>query len=148
MTGIKVYGRPAPKGSMKCVGRRGRRAHVIVEELGPSIERWRDRLAPACQKLLTAHGGPLAGPLTVEVTFTLARPTTVPLTARPWPSVRNGDVDKLARTILDALQANGVITDDAQVCELTARKCYPDTPGCPDRLDRPGAIIRVYPIGE
>jgi Holliday junction resolvase RusA-like endonuclease len=147
VSGVKVTGPPAPKGSMKCVAKHAPGHHArLVEQLGPAIERWRDRLEPACAILRADQ--PLTGPLTVDVTVTLPRPASAPLAKRPWPAVRNGDIDKLARTILDALTANKVIADDSLVVELTARKCYPDTPGCPDRLDRPGAIIRIYPIGE
>ncbi|WP_167507045.1 MULTISPECIES: RusA family crossover junction endodeoxyribonuclease [unclassified Mesorhizobium] len=40
-----------------------------------------------------------------------------------WP---RGDVDNLAKAILDAMTAAGVWLDDAQVVELTCRKRYGD----------------------
>jgi len=49
--------------------------------------------------------------------------------------------------VLDGLQDAGLFTDDCLVVELPARKTYSDTPGAQDRLERPGAVIRIYPIG-
>jgi hypothetical protein len=50
--------------------------------------------------------------------------------------------------ILDALEDAGIYEDDAQVVELTARKTFRDGPGVlPDVLPRPGARLRLYPIG-
>lgn len=159
---LAVYGDPAPKGSLKCIGQRGR--HQLVEDSARTAP-WRDRVARGARRL-TVSG--LSGPLGLEVTLTVERPVSHYLTrrdpdtglrilsaagrSRPYPTKRSqgmgGDVDKLARVILDALEDAGVYGDDAQVVELTARKTYPDGPGVlPDALVRPGARIRLYPIG-
>ena len=143
---VRVYGTPTPQGSMTCKAK-----HVHKANLQPSNETdlkpWRALVAKAGRALpVTA----LEGPLGVEVTLTVARPKTV---TRDWPSKKanqrgvGGDIDKLARAVLDGLTESGVFGDDSQVVELTARKAYPDTPGAVDRLDRPGAVIRIYPIG-
>lgn len=150
-----VYGRPAPKGSLKCIGRGGR--HQLVED-AKRTKPWRERVAAGARRL-TVSG--LSGPIGLEVTLTVDRPANhygtgrnaarLKASAPAYPARRSvgigGDVDKLARTILDALEDAGTLTDDAQVIELTARKTYPDGPGVlPDSLDRPGARIRIYAI--
>lgn len=161
---ITIPGRAATKGSMKCVGRRGKRAHVLVEShetAGP----WRETVAG----WLTRKGPSVAPgpgqPLAVEVTFTLERPKAHRGTGRnahrikprhvdAYPVGHNtGDVDKLVRLVLDAMQDAGVLPDDAQVCDLTARKRYTTTPDLPaelalldDVLPYPGVRIRLHPL--
>lgn len=138
---VKAHGTPAPKGSMKCVGGKGR--HQLINN-SPAAKAWQDVVAWAGR----LHEGPaLVGPLGVQITVTVERPKSTTVESRPWPHLRTaGDVDKHARTILDGLEQGGVLTDDAQVCEVHARKVYPDTPGVPDALGRPGALIRIYPL--
>lgn len=153
---VRIYGHPAPKGSLKCVGGRGR--HQLVEDserTGP----WLERLTRGVRRLNVSG---LPGPLGVELTATIERPAShygrgrnagrvlpsAPTTpSRRATGGRGGDVDKLARVVLDALEAGGVIVDDAAVVELVARKSYPDGPiVLPDALDRPGVSVRLYPI--
>lgn len=139
---VKVYGDPAPKGSLKCVGRNGR--HQLVEDTART-KPWRELVKQAGQALPLP--GPLSGPVGVEATFTVQRPASVKPESRLWPWKRSsgigGDSDKLARTLLDGLQDAHVFADDAQVCDLRAVKAYPHTP-VPDVLERPGAVIRVW----
>ncbi|MFT4295626.1 MAG: RusA family crossover junction endodeoxyribonuclease [Micropruina sp.] len=144
MAGVKVYGLPAPKGSLHCVGRRACTkcgapvAHQLVEDDSTGKGKtWRAVLETAGVALKKAHGGTITGPVSVDVTFVLPAPKTMPK-GRLWPSVKP-DVDKLARMLLDALTSSHVITDDARVVELTARKCYP----CDACLPRPGAIVAI-----
>ena len=64
------------------------------------------------------------GACIVSLVFNLARGKTV---RRAYPTVKP-DIDKLARSVLDAL--TGVCwQDDAQVCDLILSKRYSDTPG-------------------
>jgi Holliday junction resolvase RusA-like endonuclease len=44
--------------------------------------------------------------------------------APAWPPARAGDVDNLAKAVLDALVVGGVLPDDSQVVDLTVRKAY------------------------
>lgn len=147
MWSVTVYGTPAPKGSMKCVGRNG--SHQLVEQDRLHVGKpWRALVKMAGEQIRAKAGDELqTGSLSVEATVTIERPATVKPAARPWPSKQSrghADVDKLARMLLDGLTDSKVWFDDAQVCELTVRKAYPDTPDCPDVLDRPGAIIRIW----
>ena len=152
---VSVNGEPSTKGSMVCIGQVGKRAHVLIEQLGPAVKKWRRIVEPAGDKLRELAGGPLNHPIGVELLFTLERPETVPLWKRWWPFTRgSGDIDKLARCVLDALTVprkapeRGVLADDAIVCELLCRKTYPDTPDVADRLVRPGVVIRLYPLPD
>lgn len=134
---------------MKCVGGKGR--HQLVNN-NPGTKDWQDTVAAAARRwgLTTA----LVGPVDVTVTFTVARPASVKPAARRWPWKKparvldgGGDLDKLARTVLDGLEQAHVLADDAQVCVLSVVKAYPDC-GWPDVLERPGAVVRVRLMGE
>lgn len=149
--GVKVPGDPRPKGSMVC---RVSARHPLREQVDNKA--WRRRVVLGGAKL-PIRG--LTGPIGISVTFTIPRPPSHYRTGRnahllrhaapTWPDGHGtGDVDKLTRLVFDALQDAGVLSNDAQVVNAAVWKCYPDTPGCPDRLERPGALIRLYPIEE
>jgi len=160
---VRIYGTPATKGSMKCIGARGKVKHQLVEQLEKMLTPWR-ALVVKGGRALPVTG--LVGPIGVEMTVTIARPKSHYRTGRNahllrddaplWPSQEGtGDVDKYGRAVLDSLQKGkpstpgaGTVKTDAQVVELIARKCYADTPGAQDRLERPGCVIRLYPIGQ
>lgn len=148
---VKVYGSPAPKGSMKCIGRRGKAAHNLINN-SPGTEAWQTVVAGAARVLKDHHGiaEPLEGPLGAQVTFTVARPKSIKPAARPWPHLTpgkvidgGGDIDKLLRTVFDGLEEAGLIRNDAQICVTSAAKVYADS-DLPDVLHRPGAFIRLY----
>lgn len=145
MWSVIVYGTPAPKGTLKCVGQNGR--HQLVEQDRTKIGRpWRRLLADAGARIAEAAGGALTGPVSVEATFTLDRPATAAGRAWPWRRTKqhNADVDKLARMLLDGLTDGHVWGDDMQVVELNVRKTYPGNPACPDVLERAGVLIRLW----
>lgn len=144
---LSVPGLPAPKGSMKCVGGRGR--HQLIED-NPRTKPWREHVAQQARRTLTDHGRtfPKGAAVRAIVTFTVPRPKS---NHDPHPVTRGtGDVDKLLRLILDALQDAGVLHDDSAVIDVRTRKGYP----CPDATteptpqDRdvkpwPGVVIRL-----
>lgn len=147
MWSVTVVGTPAPKGSMvPFIDKRTGRAR-LKEDAPAALKGWRKIVGLGGGQLRTRSADALRDvPVVVEATVTLARPASVTAAKRPWPflkSPKHGDVDKLARTLLDALQDSHLFTDDAQVCRLVITKCYPDTPGVPDALPQPGAVIRV-----
>jgi Holliday junction resolvase RusA-like endonuclease len=80
-------------------------------------------------------GQPLTGALEVRVNFYIERPRSINISDRPLPIVKP-DLDKLART-LDSLTTARLITDDALIVTLHAKKRYADT-------RQPGARIRIY----
>lgn len=161
-TGVRIVipGDPAPKGSMKCVGQKGR--HQLVED-NPATKEWRTLLAYWIRRKWPddQHAGKHQ-PLGVDVTFVVPRPPghygtgrnagIVKASAPIHPATQaagSGDVDKLLRLVLDAVQDTDVLPNDAQVVEALARKRYPretDDPPDPDHLAYPGVVIRLYPI--
>lgn len=120
---VVVRGLPVAQGSMKSFGP-GRMAHSNAKTLLP----WREDIAGAVDRACLEVGlrVPLrcADAVVVEASFTFPRPVSAPKGRRVFPSKRP-DVDKAARSLLDALTQSGCIVDDAQVVELVARKCYP-----------------------
>jgi Holliday junction resolvase RusA-like endonuclease len=157
---IVIPGRPTPKGSMKCVGRRGRVAHVSLEDdkSGRGKE-WRRTLAMWVRRRWPSdqHAAP-GQPLGAEITFTLPRPKSHYGTGRNAGVVKQrfvnalpighstGDVDKLLRMVLDALQDTDVMPDDCAVIEALTRKTYVDGPALvPDGLSYAGVVIRLFP---
>lgn len=76
---------------------------------------------------------PIDGPTAVHMDFYLPAPK------RPRYSVPavKPDADKLARSILDALEGAGILTNDSRVTHLTATKHYADT------TNPPGAHITI-----
>lgn len=158
-----VPGEPIPKGSLKCVGKRGNRGHVLVED-NTQTKPWRAELVRVLAQ--TVQRGDKGQPIAVEITSTLRRPRSHYGTGRNAERVKpsspvyptghgTGDVDKLARLVLDALEDVGILGNDAQVIEVTSRKAYAvpgrdpalgmDYPYVPDALPYPGVVIRVTP---
>jgi Holliday junction resolvase RusA-like endonuclease len=160
--GIKVYGDPEPKGSLKCIGARGQRKHVLVEDNSGS-DPWRSKIAGQARRWIEEWADKHQ-PVAVDVTYSLARPAghygtgrnagQVKLGAPVYPAQKGtGDEDKLRRLVLDALQDAGVLKDDAQVIGGENWKHFHDAhPGARageryDVLDRPGVVIRLRPLG-
>jgi Holliday junction resolvase RusA-like endonuclease len=143
---ITAYGDPAPQGSKRHVG--GGR----LIESSKRLPSWRtavkDATDAAVARRIMDDGAPdlpLDGPVVAEITVTVARPKSAPKTRITWPQTRSsGDLDKLVRGILDALDQGGAIADDSRVVELTARKVYPHE-GI-DALDRPGVVVHLWPL--
>lgn len=154
--GVLVPGIPKPKGSMTCRAPHLPGRHAQMVEAVDNDE-WRAQVERAADEI-PVRG--ITGPVALTATFTLPRPGShyrhgtptgdLSNTAPAWPSRRGtGDLEKLVRIIGDAWQAKGgagVIVDDSQIVNATIWKCYPDSPACPDQLDRPGAIIRIHPL--
>lgn len=140
MIRIVVYGEPAPQGSKRHVGN-GR-----MIESSKKVKPWREDVRAECAlAVITDAGDPLRfdGPIRVRLTFTLRKPSSAPKTRITWPC-KKPDIDKLARSTLDAMTSSGLIADDARVVELFAAKRFPNEGQ--DALDRPGCVIEIEPI--
>lgn len=154
---ITIPGHPAPKGSLKCIGGRGGR-HQLIEDNARS-KPWRDVVALWVRRRWPSdQHAEKAQPLGAEITFTINRPAGHYGTgqnagilkdryadARPVGH-NTGDVDKLLRLALDALQDTDVLPDDSAVCEVTSRKAYVQLAPRDDVLTYPGVVIRLYPL--
>ena len=118
---FSVKGTPQPKGSARAFVRNGR---AIVTSDNPAVKTWEDTIRFVLQDW--PHGV-LAGPIALDMTFTIARPPSVSAKRRPQPTVKP-DADKLLRGAQDALKGI-VYRDDNQVTDARVRKVYGETPG-------------------
>lgn len=134
ITSVWVPGHPKTKGSLTFFG-----SQQVEENVKGSPE-WRALVAGAVRRDLTERrqlgiGSPEPhdGPVEVITAFWLERPLGVPfsrggIVPAIWP--RAGDVDKLARNVLDACAADardaamngGAFVNDNQVVNLMATK--------------------------
>ena len=90
-------------------------------------------------------GVSVAGPVVVEMTFTLPKPKSAPKKRVTYPD-RKPDLSKLVRSTEDALTDAGIWEDDARVIQCQATKVYPGQH--PRALDVPGAIITIRSVLE
>ena len=129
---FEVHGIPAPQGSKRHIGN-GRMVESS-RKVGP----WRALVEVAARQAMTE---PFTGPLSVTIAFHMPMPKSRPAKIRKlqtvWSSVRP-DIDKLARSTLDALTASGIIDDDARVARLRADKLESTTFS--------GAIITIHEL--
>lgn len=137
-----IEGLPAPKGSMV------KNRYGGIHHDNPRTDGWQHQLETAIRlNMGLRHLPVVSGPVAVRVAFTLVRPASVKPKDRPWPSMSSpghGDIDKLARVVLDALQNAGCLVNDAQVVALNAVKQYPES-GRKDALTgRAGAVVTVF----
>jgi Holliday junction resolvase RusA-like endonuclease len=137
-----VYGRPAPQGSKRPIGRRKNGSAIMIEMSG-YVKPWRAAVkAAAIEAITVGHWtGTFEGPVIFSVTFTLKAPVKMPK-GRTYPST-TPDLSKLIRSTEDGITESGLWRDDALVVVCTAQKLYPGQVGA---LDRPGAHIVVTPL--
>lgn len=139
---FRVEHKPSPKGSLKPVGRRGQRVRLVEQVAGSKP--FREAVyASARQAVVGRAGYPLQGPVEVHIVCAFIQPASYPKRRRFWPVTRgSGDLDKLARNVLDALSDASVIRDDSQVCRLVADKDYAGH-GVAHAFTGPGAWVMV-----
>lgn len=132
---IIAYGSPAPQGSKRFLGQT-KLGRGIMVETSNKVTPWRSDVITACRHI---DQEPLTGPVICRMIFSMPRPASVKRAKRPYPSIAP-DLSKLCRATEDALQAAGVLRDDALIVEYTRlAKVYVDED--PEALDRPGALI-------
>jgi crossover junction endodeoxyribonuclease RusA len=95
-------------------------AGVVLHSSG-KVKPWREAMGWALRSAMTTQ--PVRGPVSVSLQFSLPLPKKARVFADRPP-----DLDKLTRTVLDALTGI-VIEDDAQVVEVYAHKHYADETG-------------------
>ena len=145
---LDVVGQPKSKGNMTAFcPRRAKGCRPIVTEAkgkrGSDLAKWLRAVEAAVAKCQPASL--LAGPVQVSLVFRFRRPKTAKV--RAYPDNRSTpDVDKLARGVLDAMQAGAggpaaCIGDDSQVASLHAIKRW-----CADD-EEPGCVIHAKEIG-
>lgn len=144
---VHVVGTPKAQGSKRAfvVQRKGGPARaVVVDSAKGPLQDWRATVSNAAVAALEGRP-PVTGPVAVRLVFALPKPASAPKGRRVWPAGRVGDVDKLARSVLDSLTDAGVWRDDCQVVDLRVIKDYPG-PGIGQHI--PGVRITVAHITE
>jgi Holliday junction resolvase RusA-like endonuclease len=111
---FSVSGDPASQGSHAIMNGR------IVQVNSKKHKAWRTAIVNEVIATLPADWEPIDGPCELIVMFYLPKPATV---KRSAPSVAP-DLDKLVRSIGDALAIAGVYTDDSRITRISARKLY------------------------
>jgi len=126
---FRVYGIAQPKGNLKAYTPRGMKFPIVTDS-NRSVKSWSQLVAETASRTLNeaalrqgagiARGFMIAA-VRVRVAFALPRPKSIK--ARTIPHLTAPDIDKLSRSVLDAL--SGVLyRDDSQVVELHATKYY------------------------
>ena len=129
---FEVHGIPAPQGSKRHIGN-GRMVESS-RKVGP----WRALVEVAArQAMIETFTGPVSVTITFHMPMPKSRPAKIRRLGTVWSSVRP-DIDKLARSTLDALTASGIIDDDARVARLRADKLESTTFS--------GAIITIHEL--
>lgn len=131
---FRVFGVPAPQGSKRGFVRGGR---VRLVEMSRGLEPWREAIVS--QIIRDGYNGTLLdGPLMVRATFIFTRPKAhfgvkngVPYVKdnAPYHKVTAPDLDKLCRSLGDALTQSGLIVDDDRIVRWESEKVYGDRPG-------------------
>ena len=143
---ITVAGSPAPQGSKSFKGIRGGKA--IMVESSKHVKPWRDavRADAVLARQATGPWAALDEPVAVVMVFTVPKPASAPKRRRTRP-MRMPDLSKLCRATEDALTDAGIWKDDARIVEyLRLAKVFPGEDR--DALPFPGAVIRVYTLGD
>ena len=111
---FSITGDPASQGSHAIM--QGR----IVQVNSKKHKAWRTAIVNEVIATLPADWEPIDGPCELIVNFYMAKPASV---KRSSPSVAP-DLDKLVRSVGDALAIAGVYTDDSRIVRISARKLY------------------------
>lgn len=155
MVRIVVRGKPAPQGSKKAFLNK-RTGRINQVEDSARSRPWRAQVQQAAEDVLADMGATaerFTGPVFVSVAFYFDRPNTHYRSGRNSHLLRDNapafphnkgtyDLDKLQRTIFDALTSAGVWADDSQVASVVATKRWTDD-GASDGLTVPGVVIDV-----
>jgi Holliday junction resolvase RusA-like endonuclease len=111
---FSVSGDPASQGSHAIINGR------IVQVNSKKHKAWRTAIVNEVIATLPPDWEPIDGPCELIVNFYMAKPASV---TRSSPSVAP-DLDKLVRSVGDALAIAGVYTDDSRITRISARKLY------------------------
>lgn len=148
---IRVYGAPAPQGS-KNAFRNQHTGKIQQVEASKKVKPWREAVTAAALATGAGDRPPYDGPVIASMVFTFQRPKSHYRTGRNAHLLRDAaparpagkpDLSKLIRSTEDAL-THVVLKDDSRIVEFgRAAKVWAGED--PDALDRPGAVITVWP---
>jgi Holliday junction resolvase RusA-like endonuclease len=115
-----IPGKATPQGSKNCFIINGRA--ILVDASGGN-KAWRKLVT----ETIKAHEDYIQfpGPVNVSLAFYMAKPKS----NRKEHMAQKPDVDKLCRSVLDALSDSEIIEDDSRVVYLNARKFWAEKRG-------------------
>lgn len=137
---FRVYGIPQTKGSAKgFVGRSKKtgKLRAFITNDNTKNKGWAETVSGEAQLARRVHhlAAPFAGAIRLELEFYVKKPKSYPKT-KELPAIKKPDLDKMIRSVKDAL--TGIFyLDDSQVVEESASKHYGDSPG---------ALIRIREV--
>jgi Holliday junction resolvase RusA-like endonuclease len=124
-----VNGTPTPQGSKKGFVINGR---AILVDASEGNKAWRRTVRDHIEKLPEFRQ--YKGAVNVSLAFWLPRAKSN--TKRQM--IQKPDIDKLVRSVMDALTDSSLIEDDSRVVALSAMKRWADD-------GKPGVLIQVWP---
>ena len=141
-----VYGEAQPQGSAKAFVPKGWSRPIITSD-NRDLKSWRQLVAEAANRALAALPAGdrdyLLEGVRLTIAFYLPRPKSLP--KRCTAHTKKPDVDKLVRSVADALTSI-VFRDDSQVCELVTAKHYAAEGDAPHVDIRVEATAATQPI--
>lgn len=133
-----VFGVPQPKGSARAFVPKGWTRAVVTSD-NPRNKGWQQLVAEAASQALNGQRFYIDGPVRLTVVFFLPRPKSLP--KRVSAHLKKPDLDKLVRSVKDAL-TKVVWSDDSQVTEIHAVKQYAGA------QQAPCATVRVLALEQ
>jgi Holliday junction resolvase RusA-like endonuclease len=139
MIELNVVGVPAPQGSKTAfafIDKRSGKPRAVVTEGGQGSKgkekhrTWRAAVADAARGYVAAHPAAcLSGATAITIHFRFSPIASDRFRTR---HTTKPDLDKLARSVLDALVDGGILVNDSTVWSLKADKLYvyDEPPGC------------------
>lgn len=138
---LVVYGTARPQGSKRAFINKHTGRAMMLESSGAKHKNWRELVRIMAQDAVLKPRAPLQEPVTVDIHFAFARPKAhyhqrvggpvLRSDAPQYVSTRSvGDIDKISRSILDALTDAGWLKDDSIVARLVAEKVWTDEAPC------------------
>jgi Holliday junction resolvase RusA-like endonuclease len=134
-----VPGIPQPKGSPKIIYLPSRLRPQLTLYQTTAQKRWAKTVTEAVRHFAPAK--PLDGPLDLELTFVLPHNATSRRKKRRLHCT-TPDLDKLVRSVCDALEKGGVIANDSRIASFMVDKRY-QADG-----EEPGVFVDVKELAE
>ena len=110
-------------------------------EVSKRLAPWRNAVAAATRAVMRGRQ-PFGGPVAITLEFVMPRPVSLPKRMPTPPAIKRPDVDKLARSCLDAIVTGAAIVDDSQAIDLRATKRIAEIG------ERPGVVIEITDLSS
>ena len=140
---VFVPGTPVAKGSTHAFAHKTTGRIITMQTNAKRQKPWASLIALSAKEAMS--GGPVDGPVSIDIAFTMPRPKNHYRTGKNAALLKDGapayhtktpDIDKLVRCVLDAL--TGVAWhDDSQVWHVNSAKHYGRAEGAAIKVFRP-----------